>query len=99
MEGKLDLVTVDTVQGELSAQVIKSRLESEGIPAMLKFETYFNLRVGIFTPFSIAVPRQFADDAKMLIASTGCDLIQTIPRKRLWLFVIFMLIFCNAGGD
>ena len=67
MEGKLDLVTIHTVQGELSARVIKSRLESEGIPAMLKFETYFNLNAGVFAPFSIAVPREFVRDAKMVV--------------------------------
>jgi hypothetical protein len=99
MEGKLDLVTIHTVQGELSAQIIKSRLESEGIPAMLKFETYFNLLVGAFTPFCVVVPRKFAGDAKMVIENTECDLINTIPRKKLWLFVILMLIFRGIGGD
>ena len=85
MENKLDLMTIHTVQGELSAQVIKSRLESEGIPAMLKFETYFNLRVGVFAPLSIAVPRRYADDAKMVIGNTECDLIKpcsTTPHLR-----------------
>ena len=55
MKDLVDLAVVRTVQGELSGELIRSRLESEGIPCMLRFETYFNMYVGIFTPVSIIV--------------------------------------------
>ena len=91
METKLDLVTIRMVQGELSAQVIKSRLESEGIPAIIGCETYFNLIIGVYTPFSIAVPRQYAENANMIVEDSEGDLIRNIPRIKIW-SVIFALL-------
>ena len=34
-----DFVVIDAVQGELTAHVIKSHLESEGIPGLLQYES------------------------------------------------------------
>ena len=38
-----DLVSICTVRGELVAQVLKSHLESEGIPVLLKGESIGSL--------------------------------------------------------
>jgi len=92
MGSELNLVVISTVQGELSAHLVKSRLESEGIPAMLKFETYFNLILAVFNPVSIAVPQKFAEEARKIVERGECDLIMTIPKNRLWTFVVLMLL-------
>ena len=89
---KSGLVVVCTVQGELSAHLAKSRLESEGIPAMLQFETYFNLILAIHAPFSIVVPKEYANEARRIIQEREIDLITTISKKRLWLFTILRLL-------
>jgi hypothetical protein len=99
MESKLDLVRIHTVQGELSAYVIKSHLESEGIPAILIFETYFNLKIGVFASFGIAVPQRFADDAKLVIGITNPDLLKRRPSKKLWSFIILMLTSMLISPD
>ena len=39
MSEKSDFVIISTVQGELHANVIKSHLESEGIPVLLEYES------------------------------------------------------------
>lgn len=67
---KSDFVVVCTVQGELVANVIKSHLESEGIPAYLKRESagiVYGLTVDGLGQVSILVPREFAEDAKRII--------------------------------
>jgi len=66
-----DFVVVSTVQGELAANVIKSHLESEGIPAFLKGESVgivFGLTMDGLGQVSILVPREFAEEAKRIIA-------------------------------
>ncbi len=65
-----DLVVVSIVQGELAASVIKSHLESEGIPVLLKWEALG--RIGGLTidglgQVKILVPQEFAEDAKAII--------------------------------
>jgi len=67
---KSDFVVVSTVQGELVANVIKSHLESEGIPAFLKRESagiIYGLTVDGLGQVSVMVPREFAEDAKRII--------------------------------
>jgi hypothetical protein len=67
---KTDFVVVSTVQGELAANVIKSHLESEGIPAYLRWESVgrvFGLTVDGLGQVSILVPRELAEDAKRII--------------------------------
>jgi len=67
---KADFVVVCTVQGELAASVIKSHLESEGIPAYLKWESV-GIVLGLTTDglgqVSILVPQELAEDAKRII--------------------------------
>ena len=67
---KSDFVVVSTVQGELAANVIKSHLESEGIPAYLRWESVgkvFGLTVDGLGQVSILVPRELAEEAKRII--------------------------------
>jgi len=67
---KLDLVELCTVQGELKAGMIKSRLESEGIPVHLKYESIgrvLGLTVNGLGQVKILVPAELANDAKQLI--------------------------------
>lgn len=65
-----DLVAICTVQGELAAQVIKSHLESEGIPVLLEWESVgraFGLTVDGLGQVSILVPQELAEQAKHII--------------------------------
>ena len=65
-----DFVVVCKVQGEPIAHVIKSHLESEGIPAYLKKESLgvvYGLTVDGLGQVSILVPRELAEEAKRII--------------------------------
>ncbi|MCX6013604.1 MAG: DUF2007 domain-containing protein [Chloroflexi bacterium] len=67
---KSDLVEVCTVQGELKAQVIKSHLESEGIPVLLKYESLgrvIGITVDGLGEVKIMVPGSFYERAKEII--------------------------------
>jgi hypothetical protein len=65
-----DFVTVEVVYGELTANVLKAHLESEGIPVFLQYET-----LGRVTPLivdglgeiKIIVPAKFAEEAKQIL--------------------------------
>ena len=73
---KLDLEVICTVQGELAANVIKSHLESEGIPVLLKWEAIgrvSGLTVDGLGQVKIMVPKEFAEDAKLIIAPRDSD--------------------------
>ena len=65
-----DLVVIRTVQGELAANVMKSHLESEGIPVLLKYESagkVFGLTVDGLGEVGILVPQELAEEAKRII--------------------------------
>jgi hypothetical protein len=69
---KSDFIVISTVQGELIANVIKSHLESEGIPVLLKYESV--ARVYGFTADGLAqvkilVPQEQVEEAKQIIES------------------------------
>ena len=67
---------VCTVQGELQASVIKSRLESEGIPAFLEYESVgrvFGLTVDGLGEVRILVPDALAEEARRLIEPREAD--------------------------
>ena len=68
-----DFVTVQTVHGEFEANVIKGRLESEGIPAFLQYESVgrvYNVIVDGIGAIKIKVPAQFAEEAKEILSHT-----------------------------
>lgn len=57
-------------QGELEANVIKSHLESEGIPVLLQYESagrVFGLTVDGLGEIRILVPPELAEEAKRII--------------------------------
>lgn len=68
--GKSDLVTIYTSMGQLRAEVIKSKLEAVGIPALLRYEAA-GRAIGIIIDglgeVQVQVPREFEEDALALI--------------------------------
>jgi len=61
---------VHVAQGELEANVIKSHLESEGIPVLLQYESagrVFGLTVDGLGEIRILVPPELAEEAKRII--------------------------------
>jgi len=67
---KSDLVVICTVQGEVVANVIKSHLESEGIPVLLKWESIgrvYGLTVDGLGQVSILVPQELVEESKRII--------------------------------
>ncbi|MDP2919325.1 MAG: DUF2007 domain-containing protein [Dehalococcoidia bacterium] len=63
-------VTVAVVNGELKANVLKSRLESEGIPVFLRYESagrVYGFSINGLGEIKICVPQEFADDAKQIL--------------------------------
>ena len=70
MARKSDFVVIKKVQGEACANIIKSHLESEGIPAILKYESagiIYGITVDGLGEISILVPQEVAEDAKKII--------------------------------
>ena len=67
---KPGLVEICAVQGELAANVMKSHLESEGIPVLLQYDSagkVFGLTVNGLGKVKILVPRELAEQAKQII--------------------------------
>jgi len=65
-----EFVVIFKTQGELAANVLKSHLESEGIPVLLKWESagrVYGLTVDGLGQVSIMVPRELADEARLII--------------------------------
>jgi len=65
------LATIYYSQGILPAQVVKAKLDSAGIPAMLKYEAagqIFGLTVDGLGRVEVLVPAQWADEARALVA-------------------------------
>jgi hypothetical protein len=67
-----DLVVVHKAQGELAAHVIKSKLESQGIPVLLKYESagpIYGITLDGLGEVRILVPAEFAPKARQLIGT------------------------------
>jgi len=67
---KQRFVVISTVQGELTASVIKSHLESEGIPVLLEYESagiVYGVAVDGLGEVRIKVPQQHAEVARRII--------------------------------
>ncbi len=70
------LVTVYNSMGMLGAQVVKGKLESAGIPVMLKYEAagqIFGLTVDGLGLVEVQVPEEWAEDAEALISEEPED--------------------------
>jgi hypothetical protein len=68
--GEPDLVTIYTSMGPLGAEVIKSKLEAAGIPALLSYESagpILGIIVDGLGEVQVQVPRELAADARALI--------------------------------
>jgi hypothetical protein len=73
---KLELVTVYAAQGMLAAEVIKGKLQSVGIPALLAYESLgpiYGLTVDGLGLVRVQVPQRFAEDARELIREADGD--------------------------
>lgn len=67
----VELVTVYRSQGLLNAQVIKSKLESAGVPVVLKYESagvVFGITVDGLGLVEVQVPQTWVAEAEALLA-------------------------------
>ena len=65
-----DLVVIQTVQGEMTAQVMKAHLESEGIPVLLQHDTLgtvYGFTWDGLGVVKILVPQEFVEEAKQIL--------------------------------
>jgi len=70
------MTTVYRTAGLLQAEIIKGRLESAGIPAMLDYESLgrvIGITVDGLGEVRILVPNERADEAKELLAPSADD--------------------------
>jgi hypothetical protein len=68
---KPGLVTVHTASGQLQAQVIKTKLESAAIPALLDYESagvVLGITVDGLGEVRVMVPEDLAEEARALLA-------------------------------
>ena len=93
MTDTFELTLVQAVQGELSAHLLKTRLESEGIPVMLHLNPYFNLYLSAHAPVNVMVPKKYAVAAKKIAGGKEFHLLTTVPKKRLWAFTVMYFLF------
>lgn len=71
-----DLVSVYAAQGQLRAAVIKSALESAGIPVMLRFESIgstLGLTIDGIGRVYVLVPAEWADEARDLLDADAVE--------------------------
>jgi len=64
------LIVITKVQGELTANVLKSHLESEGIPVILKYESLgrvYGTTVNGLGEVSVLVPQEQVEEARNII--------------------------------
>jgi hypothetical protein len=73
MSAREPLVTVRTAK-YMEAQIIKGRLESEGIPVLLSYESaglVYGLTVDGLGAVKIMVPQHLAEEAKEILGING----------------------------
>ena len=67
---EIELITVYESQGMLGAQVVKGKLESAGLPVLLKYESFgqvLGLTVDGLGLVKVLVPADVAEDALALL--------------------------------
>ena len=72
MSANEQLVTIRTAK-YLEAQIIKGRLESEGIPALLSYESaglVYGIMVDGLGEVKIMVPRDLAEEAREILGTS-----------------------------
>jgi len=68
------LVCVYVAQGQLQAHVIKAHLESEGIPALLRYDSasiVFGIAVDGLGEVKVLVPEALADEARAVLDTSA----------------------------
>lgn len=68
------LVTIYQAMGQPEAEIIRGRLEVEGIPAMLKYESIgsvYGLTVDGLGQVKVQVPAKYAERALAVISAEG----------------------------
>ncbi len=76
MEKELKLETVAVTSGMLQAQVLKSKLESAGIPVLLSYESaglIFGVTVDGLGAVRVQVPEEMAEEARSLIGEESAE--------------------------
>jgi len=66
------LITVYVASGQPEAQIIKGRLEIEGIPAMLRYESagiIYGLTIDGLGQVEVQVPSTLAEEARKVLAA------------------------------
>ena len=72
MSEQARLVTVYVANGQPEAQIIKGRLESEGIPAVLRYESaglVYGITIDGLGQVEVQVPSSLAQDAKRVLGA------------------------------
>ena len=74
----MELVNVHTAAGELDAELVKSLLDSEGIPAMISAESYGRLLGGLwgssaFGQVKVLVRPEDAERARAILADVRIE--------------------------
>ena len=80
-QGKPGLTTVHTASGLLPAQVIKTKLESAGIPVLLDYESagvVLGITVDGLGEVRVMVPEGLAEEARALLAEGGEESIELL---------------------
>jgi hypothetical protein len=77
MDAEDRLVTIYRAAGQPEAEIIRGRLEIEGILALLKYESIgsvYGLTVDGLGQVEVQVPARFASRAREIIESTGHEI-------------------------
>lgn len=72
MPEDVDLVTVYIANGQIEAEIIKGRLESEGIPAIFRYESaglVYGLTVDGLGQVEVQVPSSLSQQATEVLAA------------------------------
>lgn len=70
MSEEIRLTTVYIAVGQPEAEIIKGRLENEGIPAMLRYESaglIYGITVDGLGQVEVQVPSALADEARQIL--------------------------------
>lgn len=70
MPDEIELTTVYVAMGQPEAQIIKGRLEAEGIPAMLRYESagiIYGITVDGLGQVEVQVPASLVEEARQIL--------------------------------
>ena len=76
MSDEVKLITVYTAGGQAEAQIVKGRLESEGIPAILSYESaglVYGITIDGLGQVKVQVPSSCAEKARQILGLAGKD--------------------------